>query len=474
MLTKFDHRKATLTATLLIFLKLASSRLNLIRQICYCCVAFCYSGCPSRPLLVVAQADIDGQILELGGDAGNISLAKVIGEEDAGLDDAGGMQELVGGHRVRLVAGQEGDVDSLLSIALGGGGEVSHLRNVLSVAGHIDAEAVEGDDKTIIATFRMELQVPLGDVVGGHGLQAEVVGQREAVAVLHDLGCGHGNILQQVGATPVGDETSGVAREQTDGRRVEVVTVLVRHEDVVGLRHGCVVDGAVAECADGVDVDMTVADVEADAGMQECMEANNLPTGRGELVHLILRRRDGLAVSLPCNNAAHKVYDLIALLGEHACRTCRPLATTTIDGHRAILIETSGGIGEERRLVDVDVQRLVEVAFGVFLSRAHVEQLHSGIGHELLEAVHFLILKCLLAAGSAGSHSKQRQHESNDFLHRFISLSLSNLPTFQPSNFPTFQPFNFPTFQPFNFPTFQLSNLSTFQLSSANRRRMSP
>lgn len=49
---------------------------------------------------------------ELRGNLRDVGLAVVVGEQHFGFDGFGRANELVGGHGVGLVAGQEGDVDA--------------------------------------------------------------------------------------------------------------------------------------------------------------------------------------------------------------------------------------------------------------------------------------------------------------------------------------------------------------------------
>lgn len=96
----------------------------------------------------MAYPDVDAG--QLSGDAADVGLAVMVGEEHLGIHHLGGMHELVRGHGEGLVAGQEGDVDADLL-------EVGHLGNVLGVAGDVDAQAVEGEDIAVVAPLGVEL-----------------------------------------------------------------------------------------------------------------------------------------------------------------------------------------------------------------------------------------------------------------------------------------------------------------------------
>ena len=223
--------------------------------------ARCYNKTTS---LVVADADVDVVVLQQSGDDGDVGLAVVVGEDDAGADDARGADELLGRHGVGLVAGQEGDVDADVV-------ELFHLGDVLGVAGDVDVEAVDGEDEAVVAPLGMELGASLGVVVGGHGLDVEVVGQLQVVAVGH-----HFALAELVGAALVGNEARLLIGEQPDGLGVEVVAMLVGDEDVVGLGQGGKVDGTLAQLAHGVDLDFLAVVFDADAAVHEGVETDGL------------------------------------------------------------------------------------------------------------------------------------------------------------------------------------------------------
>ena len=172
------------------------------------------------------------------------------------------MSQLTGGHRVGLVAGQEGDVDVLHG---------SHLRYVLGVACNIDAETVEGEDVAVVAPLGMELQVPISDVVGRNGFKGNVVGNRLAVAVLHRL-----SVAKHVGTTLVGDELGVFFGQLLDGIGAVVVLMLVGYEDIVGFGELGVVCLPVAEFQHGVYLYFLAVVLDADAGVHECMEHDGL------------------------------------------------------------------------------------------------------------------------------------------------------------------------------------------------------
>ena len=200
----------------------------------------------------------------------------MIGEEHLRLDDACRLDELVGCHRVGLVARQEGDVDVV---------DVSHLGNVLRVSGYVDAQAVEVEDVAVVTSFRVELRASLRRVVGRNSLHLDAEVQVFLVAIFQDE-----SIALHVGTAAVGDETCAHLRELLDGILVVVVAMLVGDEDEVSLRHARVVDGAVAHLGHRVDIQLQAAKLDADARMHQRMQFHFLSAFRLELVHLRLLR----------------------------------------------------------------------------------------------------------------------------------------------------------------------------------------
>ena len=90
----------------------------------------------------------------------------MIGEEHLRLDNLCGACCLLGCHGKWLIGGEKSHVDVL---------DVFHLRNILSVARDIDAKAVEGEDKAIVAPFGMELFLARRDVVGWHSIHGYII-----------------------------------------------------------------------------------------------------------------------------------------------------------------------------------------------------------------------------------------------------------------------------------------------------------
>ena len=267
-------------------------------------------------LFVMSDSHVDAVILQRGGEGGHVRLSVVIGEEHLRLDDACRLDELVGCHRVGLVARQEGDVDVV---------DVSHLGDVLRVSGDVDAQAVEVEDVAVVTSFRVELRASLRCVVGRNSLHFDAEVQVFLVAIFQDE-----SIALHVGTAAVGDETCTHLRELLDGILVVVVAMLVGDEDEVSLRHARVVDGAVAHLGHGVDIQFQTAKLDADARMHQRMQLHFLSAFRLEGVHLSLLR--GLAAcrqtqcqhrNAQCYHFVHVVRDLVC-----ACKCTDYLRTT--------------------------------------------------------------------------------------------------------------------------------------------------
>ena len=342
----------------------------------------------------MSNPHVDAVGFEEVGQGGDVGLSVVVGEEDAGTDEAGGTEELVGCHGVGLVAGEKGDVDVV---------EVCHLGDVLGVAGNVDAEAVEGEDVAVVASFGMELEMPFGDVVGRNGFDGDEVGEGEAVAVVEDVAT-----TCHVGTTLVGDEACVGGRKLLDGLLVEVVAMLVGDKDVVCLRIGGVVGGAAAQLANGVNLDFLAVEDDADAGVHEGVDLYRLAVGCGEYVHFfaVLHGgrclgglfRDGHVLQLPCEDAALEVDDLEAFLCQHLAGFGGSPTALAIDGDGLVLLQLLSCLLEEGGLVYVDVDGVLDVSFGKLFGGANVNELYVRVLDELGELLHVDGLEGLLAA----------------------------------------------------------------------------
>ena len=172
----------------------------------------------------------------------------MVGIEDLRPQGAHGLRSLVHGHGVGLVHGQKGDVDVAQRL---------HFGSVLAVAGNVDARAAEREHVAHVLAFaRMEVEVPLGGVVGCHGLDAHVVARCGRVAGPHD----EAFALESLGRGLVADEEARALRHGVDRGPVEVVVVGVGDEHQVGFRKTCVV--RIAAHGVGIDVFSLVFDRE--------------------------------------------------------------------------------------------------------------------------------------------------------------------------------------------------------------------
>ena len=89
----------------------------------------------------------------------------MVGEENLRLNGLCSLYQLIDCHCVRLIAGQEGNVDIP---------DGFHLGDVLCVAGNVDAQSVEGQDIAVVTTFWMELRATFRVVIGRNGLDLDV------------------------------------------------------------------------------------------------------------------------------------------------------------------------------------------------------------------------------------------------------------------------------------------------------------
>ena len=227
----------------------------------------------SSLLLVVADAGVDAGACKHEPGLADGRVVVVVGEEHLGLDGLGGTYQLVDGHGVGLVAGQEGDVDVF---------QLCHLGDVLGVAGDVDAQSVEGEYVAVVAAAGMVLLAALGGVIGWYGLEGEGVAKDNFVAVLHDAG-----VAVELADVRVGEDDGISADELCECHAVEVVGVLVGDEDVVGPWHRGVV-GLRLERGDGVEVEVHAVVLDHDAGMLDTGELDFLARGGLEGVGLAL------------------------------------------------------------------------------------------------------------------------------------------------------------------------------------------
>ena len=120
----------------------------------------CAHFVPGRRLLHLTKEYRDAG--ETGREPGQVGIGEMVRDEDLGLEDLGGMDALVHGHRVGLVDREESDVNIL---------DIGHLRDVFRVTGDIDAEPVDGKDEAVVTALGMEVRASLGVIVSGNGVK---------------------------------------------------------------------------------------------------------------------------------------------------------------------------------------------------------------------------------------------------------------------------------------------------------------
>ena len=223
--------------------------------------------------MVVADADVDAAAGKFHNGLGDGRLAVVIGEEYLGRDGPCGLHQLIDSHRVGLVARQEGDVDIL---------QVGHLGDVLCVAGDVDAQSVEAEDITVVASLRMELSAALAVVIGRYGLDGDILTIGDAVAVLQREA-----VAEHVIDGRIGIDRCGRRADAGDGLALEVVLVLMGDEDDVGLGELGVVGDWCDAGAHRVDLDLRAVVVDFDTGVLDACDGDFLAALGGELIHLL-------------------------------------------------------------------------------------------------------------------------------------------------------------------------------------------
>lgn len=199
------------------------------------------------------RLDFAGQAVEVGF---LLDLPVVIGIEQDGLHVADDLHGLVDGHGVGLVDGQKGDVDIAQRFHFGGR---------LRVAGNVDAHAADGKQvSAVLALLGVELEAPLGRVVGGDGFDLHVVARRGDAAGAHDVAL-H---VERLGRGAVAEDVGLRSAELLDGGEVEVVVVRMGQQDEVGLGQR---GGEDVAAAHGIDIDMFAPDVDRERRMlEEC------------------------------------------------------------------------------------------------------------------------------------------------------------------------------------------------------------
>ena len=209
----------------------------------------------------------------------------MIREQHLRLDHFGRFHQLFRRHCIRLVARQESNVNVP---------DICHFRNVLCVASNIDSQTIDRQDITVVTAFGVKLRTALSIIVGRNSLHREAISYLQLVAIGHHLAR-----AQHVGTPLVGDKPCLAVREQADGSLVEVVTMLVGHKDVVGLRHRGKVNDAVTQLGYRVNHYLLAVILHADAGVDKGMELDGLSALRFKHIHLVCIRSHGLPSLFP-------------------------------------------------------------------------------------------------------------------------------------------------------------------------------
>ena len=197
----------------------------------------------------------------------------VVGEEYLRLDDLCRLDTLVYRHRVRLVTGQEGDVDIL---------EVGHLWDILRITSDVDSQAVEGEDIAVVAAFGMELCVIRGGVIGWYCFDADIIRILYFVAIAH-----HQSVLEVSEDSLIYVDRSSRRTDLVDSLTVEVILVLVGDEYDVGLWEGGIVGLGLQPHAYGIHLDLHTIVVDFHTGMLDASDGYFLAALGGKLIHLL-------------------------------------------------------------------------------------------------------------------------------------------------------------------------------------------
>ena len=160
----------------------------------------------------------------------------------------------------------------------------------------------------------MELCASLGIVIGWNGFNGEIISYLQFIAILHHLAR-----TIYVGTTLAGDESCLITCQQLDGILVEVVKVLMSHQEIVGLGHGGIVNCLVAQLRHGINLNLFAVILNADASMYQGMELRGLAAFRLEYVHLVGVCCDRHSCFFPRNNATFEVHTLITDVSQFIC-----------------------------------------------------------------------------------------------------------------------------------------------------------
>ena len=102
----------------------------------------------SCQLFVMPNPHLNPIVLQLCRNSTHICLAIMIREQHFWFDRPCCIDELLNRHRIRLVAGEEGDIDVFDAV---------RLWDVFSVAGNVDSQSVESEDEAVVSSLWVKL-----------------------------------------------------------------------------------------------------------------------------------------------------------------------------------------------------------------------------------------------------------------------------------------------------------------------------
>ena len=260
--------------------------------------------------------------------------------------------------------------------------QVSHLGDILGVAGHVDAEAVDGEDIAVAVALGMEHFAAGGGIVGRDRVHDDAARKFGPLPVRNGLA------LADLGAAGLIEDQPGTLRgKDVDGGGLEMVLVFVRHQDDIGLGKLHRVVRMLAVLAHRVDLDGQAFVGDFQRAVLDEGDPHRFAAVGPEGFHLIFR--DALSGLGPAQEAAPEVIHGESRFLESGRGRRTPLAAPAVCQHR------TGGIQQRLRLVDeavalpVDVQGAGKMVPGKFVGRTDVHELGGRIlGKHLVEIGH--------------------------------------------------------------------------------------
>ena len=308
-----------------------------------------------------------------GREGGEIGLAVVVRDEDLGGDGLGSGDALVHSHRKGLVHREEGDVNVF---------QVRHLGDVFGVAGDVDAETVDGEDITVAVALGMEHFATGRGVVGRDRIHDDTTRKFGPLPVRDGLA------LADLGAAGLIEDQPGTLRgEDVDGDGLEMVLVLVRHQDDIGLGELHRVVRMLAVLAHRVDLDGQAIVCNFQRAMLDEGDPHGFAAVGPEGFHLIFR--DALSSLGPAQEAAPEVIDGESRFLEGGRGRRTPLAAPAVCQHRTGGIQRRLCQVDEAVTLPVDVQGAGKMILCKFVGRTDVHELDGRIlGKHLVEIGH--------------------------------------------------------------------------------------